>query len=281
MALVRIGTVPAAPKKKLRFGLAQKLGTEVKSSFQRIGSSVSTKVQTGVQTGLQKLETRAQSGIQALEGRAQEALGEPDGAALNGPVDQLAPDASAEEALAAGYDQLAGLVDHVDVLTRAGRIHEARALVGALDTILKITKTTTVEADRSPPRGPGPMAAAPAFLPTPADEGLLVAPSAAGALDADSGDYGGEFYGGESNAYNRFPGTVGPPQSIEPLFARPDGPKRIGVTPAFGPDAGLLALPRRVPARPHVEVIPEVMRRPGGGIRMIPGRSVPPFSWRK
>ena len=260
MALVAIGQMaPTGAKKPLRLGLVKNLGGEVRSSFQRIGSSVGEKVTSTAQTGLQRVETGVRTALQSVDPFA---APQPEGA----PVESAEPAESPEDPIAAGYDQLSGLADLAGILAEGGRAAEARALIGALDTILKITKTSTMEVqqNRSPVAPPAP----PAVV-TPVDEGSLLASEGVG-----------QVYGGDSNADNRFPGTLNPPASTEPIFARPNGPKRVGPRPAFGPEAGLLVLPRRAPARAPVEIIPDVMRRPGGGIIQLHPRRVPPFSWR-
>lgn len=276
MALVHIGQVQ---KKKLRFGLAQKVGAELRSSVQRMSSAVGEKATSTTKTGLQKIEGRVQEALKfdPFAGK-QETPSE-------APADDLPDDAPVEgdaeplEALAAGYDQLEGLTDFVGALADAGHVQEARALVGALETILRVTKTNVMEiqGDRSataqrqaPPMAPPPIL-------TPADEGpIQMEPEGTQGLGVQTG----QVWGGDSNAYNRFPGTVGPPASTAPIFARPNGPKRIGVSPAFGPEAGLVVIPRRLNRESTVEVVPEIMRRPGGMVPIRPRRSVPPFSWR-
>lgn len=287
MALVRIGA--ASPDKKRRLpnlGLS-KIGTEVRSSFQRIGSSVGDKVTSTTRSGLQKIEGRVSEALQfdPFASQAQAEAG-PEGELPSEPAPgegELPPD---PEALAAGYDQLEGLADYAGVLADQGRVAEARALVGALDTILKITRTSTMEVQgdrqampgQARPSMPLPPAMPEPVLLTPADEGPILPPEAA--PSASGFVHVGQVWGGDSNAYNRFPGTVNPPYTTEPIFARPMGPQRIGVSPAFGPGAGLVVLPRRIRPVNTVEVVPEVMRRPGGTVYLQPRRSVPPFSWR-
>lgn len=286
MALVHIGQVQQ--KKKLRFGLAQKVGAELRSSVQRMSSAVGEKATSTTKTGLQKIEGRVQealkfdpfAGKQPAEAAPQETaedLPDDEGA----PVESASPEAL--EAIASGLDQLEGLTDYAGMLTDAGRGAEARALIGALETILRVTKTNVMEiqGDRSAARGQAPaapaMPAQPVML-TPADEGPIEMTEPADG--AQGFVHAGQVWGGDSNAYNRFPGTVGPPASTAPIFARPNGPKRIGVSPAFGPEAGLVVIPRRVRGESTVEVVPEIMRRPGGMVPIRPRRSVPPFSWR-
>lgn len=152
MSRIVIGQAdPAKPRIKLGLGTTLKrLGSSVKDSSKRVGQSA----EEVFQKHLAKKEAEAKAQLQEL-----------------GPEDEDDLD-EAEASLAERERTLAQVAAQAEGLAEAGHVEEAMALVGSLETILRVTRTMEVQADgRSRGQAPAPQLPA---APAPAASGVIL-----------------------------------------------------------------------------------------------------------